>query len=97
MSDQTIEQRLDEIKEATRRFCRTDEAADNLAKYILQLLDEAQINEWKMVDKNTIDKPFTPENQQDRTWQGGYRFAKNSFKRYKLQRIAQLTPKENKK
>jgi len=36
---------LDEIKEATKRFCRTDEAADNLAEYIQALITKARIDE----------------------------------------------------
>jgi len=36
---------IDEIKEATKRFCRTDESADNLANYISALITEARIDE----------------------------------------------------
>ena len=65
MSDQTIEQRLDDIKEATKRFCRTDEAADNLAKYILQLLNEARIDEHTYIAWRPSELKFI-EAQADR-------------------------------
>ena len=39
MSNKTIS----EIKEATKRFCRTDKAADNLAEYIQTLIAEERI------------------------------------------------------
>ena len=45
MSSKTI----DEIKEATKRFCRTDKAADNLAEYIQDLITEAKIEELQKV------------------------------------------------
>jgi hypothetical protein len=51
---------------------------------------EARIDELKLITKDTFDKPLTPENQNDKTWQGGYGFAKNSLKRYKLERLRQL-------
>jgi hypothetical protein len=56
---------------------------------------EARIDELKKITKDTIEKPQTPENQQDKTWQGGYRYAKNSLKRYKLHRLTQLNPNKD--
>ena len=102
MSDQTIEQRLDDIKEATKRFCRTDEAADNLAKYILQLLNEAEKQGFKggVDSHNVIVADLVNEARKDElhlseqgtdTEVSGLTRAEYYSRRYK-----ELTPKENK-
>ena len=59
---------------------------------IQKAVTEARIDEWSRQTKdNAFDKPITPENQNDQTWQGGYNFARNRWKRKKLERIAELT------
>lgn len=59
-------------------------------------VNEARIDELKLITKNTIEKPKTPENLENPTWQGGYNMARNSLKRYKLSRIAQLKSQQTK-
>lgn len=44
-------QQSDELKQAVKRFCRTDQAADNLVAYITQQTQEARIDELERVDQ----------------------------------------------
>lgn len=57
---------------------------------------EERIDELKLITKDTFEKPITPENQNDQTWQGGYNFARNSLKRYKLDRVRELQQRQPK-
>jgi hypothetical protein len=82
--------------------CPSDETDENckcnqLMALISQKITEARVDELKRISKLTIEKPATPENKENQTWQGGYRFARNSLKRYKLDRIATLTTKQDTK
>lgn len=63
---------------------------DKMETLIAKETEKARIDELKRITKETIEKPITPENKNDATWQGGYNFARNSLKRYKLNRIKQL-------
>lgn len=45
----------DELREAVKRFCRTDEAADNLVAYIEAHCNKARIDELNQVMGNLGD------------------------------------------
>jgi hypothetical protein len=64
---------------------------DKFMQLITQKQLEARIDELKLISKRTVGYSQTPENKENPTWQGGYNFARNNLKRYKLERITELT------
>lgn len=67
-----------------------DEAMRAIHSYTQEKCIEARIDELKQITKPILGKPETPENMDNSTWQGGFRFARNGLSRYKNARIHEL-------
>lgn len=63
---------------------------DRLVDFVASREKEIRLDEVGRISKLTAGRSETPENQDNATWQGGFNFARNNLKRYKLDRIRDI-------